>query len=154
MPHGRLVGAAVIYSIVLALLVAGMAVAGLLYFMSWSALDGPPDNGPIRGAGALLLIGAPASFVASLLVTVPITYLSWWRRPITKTGLAKLVAVSAAAAALPLAYVGMGLSLSPYVLFAVAYGSLYAMFVFLLGIPSVAWWFAVPRDLTGRSGGV
>jgi hypothetical protein len=154
MPHGRLVGAAVIYSLVLALVVAGLAVASLLFFMTWSTLDGSPDNGPIRGAGALLLIGPPASFFVSLFVTVPITYLIWRRRPIARTSLAKLVGVSAAASGLPFAYVGMGLTFSPYRQFAITYASFAAMIAIVLAIPSVAWWFAAPRELTGRSCGV
>lgn len=151
MPHRRLIGAAVIYSLVLALLVAGMAVACLLFFMSWSPLDGTPDNAPIRGAGALLLIGAPASFVASLFLAVPLTYLAWRRRPISKASLALLVGVSATAAAFPLAYVGMGLTFSPHDQFAAAYATFIATFAFVFGTPSVAWWFAAPCDLTARS---
>jgi hypothetical protein len=154
MPHVRLVGAAVIYSLVLALSGAGVAVADLLYLISWSPLDGPPDHGTIRKAGEVLFIGAPASFVASLLLTVPLTYLSWRRRPITKASVATLVGVSAAAAALPLAYIAMGLTFVPWTIFSVVYALLGAHFLFVFGTPSVAWWFAAPRDLTGRQGGV
>ena len=151
MPHGRLIRAAVIYSLVLALVVAGMAVVSALFFVFWPPLDGPPDNGPIRGAGVLLLIGAPAAFVTSLFLAVPLTYLTWRRRPINKVSLAMLVGVSATAAAFPLAYVGMGLTFLPHDQFAAAYATFFATFAFLFGIPSVAWWLAAPRDLTGRS---
>lgn len=100
-----------------------------------------------------MVLGAPTAFVASLLVSVPFTYISWKRRPVSKSQIATLAGAAALAPVIPLAYVGMGMTFSAVPLFLLACLLILATTVVLFGIPAIAWWLVAPRALTMRWSG-
>jgi hypothetical protein len=137
MPHSRLVAAAATYSLVLALSIMGLALVGLYWLQSEPPVN-PPDNAPLRGLGLVMVFGAPMAFAVSLLVSVPFTYISWKRRPVSRPQIATLVGAAALAPVVPLAYVGMGMTFSPIATFLVACLGVLPISTVVFGLPAVA----------------
>lgn len=148
MPHRRIILSALAYAATLALLIAGLAVVSLLE-MYTSPPTGPPDDAPIRGAVSMLLI-TPVAFAVALAFSVPVTYICWKRRPISKRSVAKLIAASAIAPSLPGAYLVAGLSVSPVPEFLAAAIAMALCAGVVFGAPAVVWWMVAPRALTNR----
>ena len=149
-PHGRIVLAAAAFSTSVALALFCLSLVALYWLQNEPPMD-PPDNGPIRGLRVMFVVGIPASFVVSLLVAVPYTYVAWARRPVTRLQVAGLVAAASIAPALPLAYVGLGLKFSPINEFLGAFCSVFAAAALVFGFAATMWWLSAPRALTTRS---
>ncbi len=77
-PHVRLVLAAMAFSGALGLLIALFGYAVVLWFMSVPPGE-PIDDEPIRGAGTIIVMLAPALALYSLALSIPVSYLQWSR---------------------------------------------------------------------------
>jgi O-antigen/teichoic acid export membrane protein len=137
-PHGRLFLASIVFSAVLAALVAGV---GFLLGV-WLASQPPPDpidNAPIRAVGVTIFVFAPAIGVLSLLLSIPASYVQWGRAPFRFLHIASACVVVAAAVVVPI--------MQP----ASTAGSTAAVgagFAVLFGIAAWCWRMALPRSIT------
>lgn len=134
-PHRRLLLAALLFSITLGVLIAASGYIAALWLASLPP-DDPPDNAPIRAAGVVIYVLAPAAAMFSLALSVPASYLQWNRRRPNFMIVALLCTVLSVCVT---AYFTLpGSAISSAVTIA---GVLSALSI----IAAWAWWLALPR---------
>lgn len=151
-PHGRIVLASAAFSVALAAALAAFALAATYWLESVPAADSSSD-GDVRGAGVMLVVGVPIALILSFLVALPFTYVAWERRPISWRQVLAMVIAASVTPAVPLAYVGMGLSFVPLGRYMSAFAVMTLVAVVVFGLSASTWWFVAPRALTTRSSG-
>ena len=145
-PFGRIFVASVGFAATLSATLLALTLA----YADWLEAHpvDPPDNAPIRAAGLILVVGAPAAFVVALLLAIPISFRLLRPAGPAIPDVAKLVGATAITAGAVLGFPASAFA-PVFSLAYVAAAIAIALVACVVVAPaSICWWFLVRRPLT------